>query len=60
MRVSLGTVEVEDLTRRAIRHHVGKKGLATRKEVREAFIDHASAVISDMVQEYRNEFGEDD
>jgi len=34
MKVDLGTIELNDRQRRAIRHYYGKTGLATRAEVR--------------------------
>lgn len=51
MKVNLGTIEVSDFTRRALRADQGRSGLATREEVRSAFLTFASAVIQDKVSE---------
>lgn len=55
MKVALGTIEVTDVMRRAIRNRYGKTGLATREEVRSEYIDlvHADMeeVISDLLED---------
>ncbi len=48
MRVAIGTVLVDDETRRAIRRYYGEKGLATRSEVRELFIALAESDLQCM------------
>lgn len=45
MRVNLGSVTVDDATRRAINKYFGKPGLATREDVRQAYIQFAEAEI---------------
>lgn len=51
MKVNLGTIEVTDVMRRAIRHRYGKTGLATRKEVRSLYAELAQGDIEDLVSE---------
>ena len=55
MRVNLGTIEVNDRTRKAIRHYHGvKRGLATKKEIKETvediFATFATKAIQDLEQ----------
>jgi hypothetical protein len=49
MKVAIGTWEVPDEIRRAIRHRVGKKGLATREEIRADVDSIVAAVWDDYV-----------
>ena len=51
MKVNLGTIEVTDVQRRAIRHRYGKTGLATREEVRSMYTDLAQEDLQDLVSE---------
>lgn len=55
MKVALGTIEVDDVTRRALRHHIGLTGLATREEVRDAYLELAREdvvqIISDLLED---------
>ena len=49
MRVRLGTIEVTDEEREIIyRYQHGKKGLATRKDVRLLYISAGEQFITDM------------
>ena len=49
MRVRLGTVEVDDRIREIIyRYQHGKKGLATRNDVRSVYMMGGDQFISDM------------
>lgn len=48
MRVSIGTVEVSDDVRRAINAHFGRKGLATREEVRSYALRMFDAATEDL------------
>jgi len=54
MKVDLGTIDVNDRWRRAIRHYYGKTGLATRAEVRSFLLALVSAdmdnVEADLLQ----------
>ena len=63
MKVALGTIEVDDVTRRALRHHIGLTGLATREEVRDAYIELAREdvvqIVCDLLQDrpyWKNRF----
>ena len=49
MKVALGTIEVTDVQRRAIRHRYGKTGLATREEVRREYIHLVEADMEEIV-----------
>jgi hypothetical protein len=49
MRVSIGTFDISDDVRRAIRHQEGRKGLATREEVRQNVEMIVEAVWEDYV-----------
>ena len=52
MRVALGTIDISDETRRAIRADSGDKGLATRNEVKEFLLDKITdEVIPGLRQE---------
>lgn len=51
MKVRLGTVEVNDSVRRALRRRVGRRGLATHDEVRDFFLMVADAALDDVVAE---------
>lgn len=55
MKVNLGTIEVGDVERRAIRHRYGETGLATRKEVRDAYIELAQEDIVELVSDLLKE-----
>ena len=63
MKVSLGTIEVNDDIRRAVRHRVGKTGLATRREVRDLYKSLADAdldcVVSDWQKDQDREAGKE-
>ncbi len=49
MKVRLGTVEVDDRIREIIyRYQNGKKGLATRKDVRSVYMMGGDQFITDM------------
>lgn len=52
MKVVLGTVEVSETMRKAIRHHYGQSGLATREEVKQAYLSSAEADLEIMKHEY--------
>jgi len=45
------TVDVSDDYRRAIRHHFGEPGLATRAEVRSWLMGHGSAEDDDLMHD---------
>ena len=51
MRVNLGSIEISDAGRRAIRLEVGKAGLATRDEVKRFIIDHGFADLEARIGE---------
>ena len=51
MKVNLGTIEVNDVIRRALRHHIGLTGLATREEVRDAYLDLAHEDVVQIVDD---------
>ena len=51
MRVSLGTIDVPKVVRRAIRHHHGQTGLATRAECKGWFLSESEATLDDIVGE---------
>ena len=51
MKVNLGTIEVGDVERRALRHNIGLTGLATREEVRNAYLDLAYEDIVHMISD---------
>lgn len=51
MRVNLGTIDVGDVVRRAIRYHVGRKGLATRRDVRVFFDTCGTTTLDDLISE---------
>lgn len=51
MKVNLGTVEVTDAQRRAIRRWSGKAGLATRAEVRALYRALAEGDLADIYAE---------
>ena len=55
MKVDLGTIEVTDEQRRAIRRHVGLTGLATRDEVRAFIVRNGLADLDVVVGEARAE-----
>jgi hypothetical protein len=58
MRVRPRTIDVSTEERRAIRHHHGEPGLATRKDVRD-FIDACyRATMDDLVYESSRDEGE--
>lgn len=54
MKVNLGTIEVNDLVRRAIAKYYGEKKIASRATVRSFFLDHASADLEQVVSEYQH------
>lgn len=45
------TVEVDDFYRRAIRHHYGQEGLATRREVQDWLRQNGSSGDDDIVSD---------
>tara|TARA_R100001129_G_scaffold168511_1_gene136768 strand:- start:85 stop:276 length:192 start_codon:yes stop_codon:yes gene_type:complete len=51
MKVNLGTIEVDDVQRRAIRHRYGKTGLATREEVRHEYISLVQGDMQEIVSD---------
>lgn len=53
MKVNLGTIEVDDDYRRAIRAHFGKTGKATRKEVKNFYQALADADMEGIVHDWR-------
>lgn len=53
MKVRLGTVEVGDFVRRAIRARYGQGGLATREEVRFIYKSNAEETLNDIAWEYQ-------
>lgn len=55
MRVRLGSIDVDDDVRRAIRSLYGKSGLATREEVRNFWNNAADTDLSDVVHEWRRQ-----
>jgi hypothetical protein len=55
MKVNLGSITVDDQTRRAIRDRHGQRGLATRKEVKDLFIAMAMADLETVVADYEAE-----
>ena len=55
MKVNLGAIEVSDDMRRAIRARYGKKGLATRAEVKTLFIDLATEGLVDVLTDWEND-----
>ena len=55
MKVNLGAIEVSDDMRRAIRARYGKKGLATRAEVKNLFIDLATEGLVDVLTDWEND-----
>mgnify|MGYP003154312075 CR=1 FL=1 len=54
MKINLGTIEVDDEMRRAIRSRVGGNGLATRAEVKDLFLRLASLELVDVRFDYLN------
>ena len=54
MRISIGTIEVNDEARRAIRERKGRNGLATRNECREELIALAIRHLEDITSEWRD------
>lgn len=60
MRVKIkATIEVSDEQRRGLAWHLGKSGLATRAEVRDHYLFHAS-VGADDLDEWAVDAVEDD
>jgi len=55
MKVRLGTVEVDDFVRRAIRARYGQGGLATREEVRFIYMSSGEEVLTDIACEHQCE-----
>jgi hypothetical protein len=55
VKVSLGTIDVPDIMRRAIRHYHGERGLATRTECRAWYITHGESLDADAVIELLND-----
>jgi len=55
MKVRLGTVEVSDFVRRAIRARYDKGGLATREEVRFIYTNHGEEVLNAIAWEHQCE-----
>lgn len=49
MRVALGTIEVSDEHRRAIRERLGRPGLATRREVQRFVLSNGMLALDDLV-----------
>jgi len=50
MKIALGTVEVTDDHRRAIRARLGKPGLATRGEVRRFVLANGLLALDDLLE----------
>jgi hypothetical protein len=48
MKVSLGTVEVSDFTRRAVAQHYGLPGLAPRDLIRRFMIGEAEGALDEV------------
>lgn len=62
MKVQLGTIEVDEIFRRALRIYYGKPGLATRIEVRawaHSFINRGVLEIVDDLVEAEHRFAYD-
>lgn len=55
MKVRLGTIEIDDEERRAIRAYYGQRGLATRADVRAFFIAMAEADLETIVHDFAEE-----
>ena len=49
MKVRLGTIEIDDEERRLLASYIGRKGLATREEVRSFYIQNAEANLEDIL-----------
>ena len=58
MKVNIGTFEIPDVVRRALRAHRGKPGLATREEVRSYIRMTMSSVLGDVTHEFRTDYPE--
>lgn len=52
MKVNLGTIEINETSRRAINHHYGEKGLATRERCRNFIIGHGQTDLQVVVTEW--------
>lgn len=53
MRVALGSVEVSEEERKAIRAYFGRSGSATRNEIRRFVVDTGLSVLrEDLLNEY--------
>jgi len=46
------SIDVDDRVRRALRAYRGKRGLASREEVRHFYISHGGAVLDDVMWEF--------
>lgn len=53
MKVSLGTIEVDDDVRRAVNDFLGKPGLATRETIRSVYLRCADADLNEIVSTWR-------
>lgn len=53
MRVSLGTVEIDNLQRAAIAHHYGDVGLASRERCRSFVVRNGLGAVDDAVTVYQ-------
>lgn len=58
MKVNIGTIEVNDDVRRAVAHRFGKKGLATRADVRSLYLSLADADMQTIVDDWEKDVAE--
>jgi hypothetical protein len=55
MKVSLGTIEVDDYMREALAHHYGQTGMATRDQIRRFVLDNGWLVLEqDLCADYEH------
>lgn len=52
MRVALGSIDIDDRTRRAINNQMGRAGLASRKTVRTLYRAAGDEWLEDVVDDY--------
>lgn len=52
MKVRLGTIDVDDDTRRAINAHYGKKGMATRADVRSFALSAVRGEVDNVLDDH--------
>ena len=60
MRVRIGTIEIDDESRRLINVYYGRKGLASRKDVHAIAHMGFDQLLGDMCYEAREKLGEND